>query len=396
VNVVDLIVILLAAAAGYRGWRRGLVGQVFELGGGFLGLIGGVYLGPRVASIFTKEAGLEGAIISLVVVFVGLSLGQAGGYYLGHRLGRRATGARLAAINQTLGSAFGVAVTLVSFWLIGSLLVHGPSPSVTRALQKSTILKLVNKALPEPPNVLAYLRQYLDTSGFPQVFAGLPRQVSPPVDLPSSKVAREAVKAAQQSTVRVVVPACGGTQLGSGWIAARDLVITNAHVVAGGHEGVQIQQQGSQESLDGRVVYFDSDVDIAAIRVSGLTGPVLPLDTTDEERETPGATLGYPGESGGELVAHRAAVQSRYEAVGRDIYGRDSVTREIYELRSVVRQGDSGGPFVLPDGRVAGVVFAASTLDKNIGYALTGSEVMDDIATAETRTASTATGPCTH
>lgn len=395
-NLVDVIVLVLAGIAGYRGWRRGFVGQVFELGGGFVGLIGGVYLGPRVAALFTKQAGLEGAIISLVVVFVGLSAGQAGGYYLGHKLGLKTAGARLAIVNQALGSAFGVAVIIVSFWLVGSLLVQGPSPEVTRALRKSTILRWVNGALPQPPNVLAYLRQYLDTSGFPQVFAGLPRPVSPPVDLPSSKVAREAVAAAQQSTVRVVVPACGGSQLGSGWIAAHDLVITNAHVVAGGREGAQIQQQGSDEPLDGKVVFFDPDVDIAAIRVSGLTGPVLPLDTTDEERGTPGATLGYPGESNGELIAHRAAVQSRYEAVGRDIYGQDSVTREIYELRSVVRQGDSGGPFVLPDGRVAGVVFAASTLDKGIGYALTGSEVRADVTTAETRTSSAGTGSCTH
>jgi len=144
------------------------------------------------------------------------------------------------------------------------------------------------------------------------------------------------------------------------------------------------------------VVLYDSDTDLAAVRVSGLTGPVLELETTPQERGTPGATLGYPGESDGELVAHRAAVQSRYDAVGRDIYGQSSVTREIYELRSVVRQGDSGGPFVLPDGSVAGVVFAASTTDRDTGYALTGAEVAPDLARAEARTQPIGTGSCTH
>jgi uncharacterized membrane protein required for colicin V production len=396
VNLADAIVVVLAALAGYRGWRRGMVGQVFELGGGFLGLIAGVFAGPRVAALFTKQAGLEGAIISLIVVFVGLSAGQAGGYYLGHKLGLLARGRRLAVVNSGLGSAFGVAVTLVSYWLVGSLLVHGPSADVAASLRKSKILGWVNDALPEPPNVLAYLRQYLDTSGFPQVFAGLPRPVSPPVDLPTGEVARQAARAAQESTVRVVAPACGGTQLGSGWIAAKDLVITNAHVVAGSRDGVQIQQQGSSGTLQGIVVLYDSDTDIAAVRVSGLTGRVLELDTTDLERGTPGATLGYPGEREGELVAHRAAVQSRYDAVGRDIYGQSSVTREIYELRSVVRQGDSGGPFVLPDGTVAGVVFAASTTDDDTGYALTGSEVAPDIDRAAARAGAVGTGSCTH
>jgi uncharacterized membrane protein required for colicin V production len=396
VNIADLVVILLAGLAAYRGWRRGMVGQFFELGGGFVGLLAGVYLGPRVAGLFTKEAGLEGAIVSLIVVFVGLSGGQALGYFLGHKLGLLAGRARLAAINSGLGSAFGVAVTLVSYWLVGSLLVQGPSADVARELRRSTILGWVNRALPEPPNVLAYLRQYLDTSGFPQVFAGLPRPVSPPVDLPSNAVARDAVRAAQESTVRVVAPACGGTQLGSGWIAGRDIVITNAHVVAGSRDGVQIQEQGSDATLQGIVVLYDPDTDIAAVRVSGLTGPVLDLETAAQDRGTPGATLGYPGERNGELVAHRAAVQSRYDAVGRDIYGQSSVTREIYELRSVVRQGDSGGPFVLPDGSVAGVVFAASTTDDDTGYALTGAEVAPDLARAEARDAAVGTGSCTH
>ena len=395
-NLADLVVLVLAALAGYRGWRRGMVGQMFELGGGFLGLIGGVYAGPRLAGLFTKQAGLQGAIISLIVVFVGLSAGQAAGYYLGHKLGVLARGARLAVINSALGSAFGVAVTLVSFWLVGSLLVQGPSPDVARELRKSTILGWVNSALPEPPNVLAYLRQYLDTSGFPQVFAELPRPVSPPVELPTSAVARQAVRAAQESTVRVVAPACGGTQLGSGWIAAPNLVITNAHVVAGSRDGVQIQQQGSDGTLQGRVVLYDSDTDVAAVRVSGLTGEVLELDEGQQERGTPGATLGYPGESDGELVAHRAAIQARYDAVGRDIYGQSSVTREIYELRSVVRQGDSGGPFVLPDGTVAGVVFAASTTDEDTGYALTANEVRPDIVQAQARDSAVGTGSCTH
>jgi hypothetical protein len=89
-------------------------------------------------------------------------------------------------------------------------------------------------------------------------------------------------------------------------------------------------------------------------------------------------------------------VQDSYEAVGRDIYGRSTVTREIYELRSPVRQGDSGGPFVLPTGEVAGVVFAASTTDGDTGYALTGKEVADEVATGAQRSRPADTGSCTH
>jgi hypothetical protein len=72
------------------------------------------------------------------------------------------------------------------------------------------------------------------------------------------------------------------------------------------------------------------------------------------------------------------------------------VTRSVYEVRARVRQGDSGGPFVLPNGTVAGVVFAASTTDADTGYVLTGSEVEDEIETGTARNRPVATGECTR
>lgn len=397
-NLVDAIVLLVAAFAAYRGWKRGFLGQVFELGGGFVGLIAGVALGPRIAALFSKQAGITAALISLAVVFVALSLGQALGYMAGQRFGSIARTARLKSVDSGLGGAFGVAVTLVSFWLIGSLLVHGPSESVARALKQSALLAYLNQELPQPPNVLAYLQQFLDTSGFPQVFAGLPPDIGPPVKLPSAATANKAVKASRRSVVRVVVPACGGELLGSGWVASPDYIVTNAHVVAGGHSGVRIQDVDG--TRPGSVVLFDPRIDIAVIHVTGapaLAGKPLSLATEVQDRGTPGATLGFPGNAGGNLVTKAAAVQQYFpNAVGRDIYGRAQVSRKIYDLRTVIRQGDSGGPFVLPDGRVAGVDFAASTTERDTGYALTAEQVQPDVQRGLGRTAEVTTGSCTH
>ena len=60
--------------------------------------------------------------------------------------------------------------------------------------------------------------------------------------------------------------------------------------------------------------------------------------------------------------------------VGRDIYGRGEVTRRLYELQADVAPGNSGGPFVLPNGKVAGVVFANSVVEDHVGYAIVSSE----------------------
>jgi S1-C subfamily serine protease len=391
-NIVDLIVVALAAFAALRGWRLGLLGQIFELGGGFGGLVAGLYLGPHVVSWLPPNGPLVRSAVSLVVVFVALSLGQTLGYLIGRRFGAIARQARLKIPDSLLGSVFGVAVILVSFWLVGSLLVQGPSRTVARALRGSRLLSLTNDVLPNPPDVLAYLRQYLDTSGFPQVFAGMPRPIGPPPRLPSNAKARQAVQSAIRSTVRVVVAGCGGTQLGSGWVSAPGTVVTNAHVVAGGDSVVVDDRSGRHQ---GTVVLFDPGTDIAVISTTNLAGPVLPLDTHKLERGSPGATLGFPGGIA-HVVAHRAAVSARFEAHGKDIYGRRDVFREVYELRTPIRQGDSGGPFVVPDGRVAGVDFAASTTNANIGYALTGSTVMKDVRKGNARSTGVSTGSCVH
>ncbi|HNN47978.1 MAG TPA: trypsin-like serine protease, partial [Marmoricola sp.] len=48
--------------------------------------------------------------------------------------------------------------------------------------------------------------------------------------------------------------------------------------------------------------------------------------------------------------------------------------------RSVIRNGNSGGPLVSEDGKVLGVVFAASVTDPNTGYALTAKQVAESAA----------------
>jgi S1-C subfamily serine protease len=104
-----------------------------------------------------------------------------------------------------------------------------------------------------------------------------------------------------------------------------------------------------------------------------------------------GAALGFPG--GGDFTAEPAAVLRRFNAVGRDIYGRALTKRSVYQLQAKIKQGNSGGPFVRRDGVVLGVVCAASTTDQNVGYALTTQEVGPKVVDAQDNGA-TSTGPC--
>jgi S1-C subfamily serine protease len=389
-NWIDVVVVLLAGVALLRGWARGLLGQVFEFGGGLAGLLAAVVFGPRLLSLWLENDSASLALGSLIVIAAGLSLGQALGYALGRRFGSVARRAHLGVLDAALGAVFGVAVVLAVYWIIGSLLVEGPIRPLAHSLRTSRVLQRLNH-VSAPPQVLAYVRKYLSTADFPQVFAGVPPLSGEPVDLPSGRLARQAVKAAAASTTRIVADGCGGTHLGSGWISAPHTVITNAHVVAGSSSVAVEDRAGSHP---GRVVLFDPATDVAALHVPSLEGPSLELETATLASGTAGAVLGYPGSRQGELTATKAAVQARFDAVGRDIYGEAGVRRDIYDLRARVEQGDSGGPFVLPRGAVAGVVFAASTSDAGEGFALTGAEVADEVDEGAGNSTPVSTGEC--
>ena len=94
----------------------------------------------------------------------------------------------------------------------------------------------------------------------------------------------------------------------------------------------------------------------------------LRFANTDPGRGSVGAALGYPG--GGPLMIVPAAVTGSYRATGRDIYDEARVDRDILELRAQIDRGDSGGPFVLQDGTIGGLVFAEARSDPDVGYAL--------------------------
>jgi S1-C subfamily serine protease len=126
--------------------------------------------------------------------------------------------------------------------------------------------------------------------------------------------------------------------------------------------------------------------------VNGLRAPGLRFATHDPTRGALGASIGYPG--GGALVVLPAAVAGAYPAIGRDIYDDTRVRRDILELRAEVDRGDSGGPLILKDGTVGGVVFAESRTDDQVGYALAPTPVATRIAPAIGRTGRVDTGAC--
>ena len=391
-NALDAIAALLVLISAILGWRSGAIPQVTGLVGAVAGGAAALLALPYLAD---PLSGVDPAIRPFVVL-IGLvgavAVGESLGAGLGHTVARRLGDGLFSVADRTAGAGFGMVQALLIVWLAGTLLAEGPIPRLAETAGRSTVVRAMASILPPPTEIAVGLSGLLDASGLPDVFIGFEPLPAPPVALPADPIARAIAAAAAASTVKVSAATCGFSTFGTGFAVASGYVVTNAHVVAGASSGgIRVNAVGGQ-LLDAVPVLFDPQLDVALLRVRGLYVVPLRFTSRDPDRAALGATLGYPG--GGPLTFLPAAVTGRYPATGHDIYGLGRVRREILELRAAIDRGDSGGPLILSDGTVGGVVFAEARTTPDVGYALTATEVGARIAPAIGRQTAVDTGAC--
>lgn len=386
-TLVDVVIIVIVLLAAIRGYVLGTVVQVFTLAGLALGLVGGALLAPHVVGLAHGPAvkGLLALVALMAVAAIGLVLGRSIGGWLRAQLQR----AHLQRIDEVIGALLAAAAALLLAWLIGSLLADIPDHAVAAQIQKSAILRRVDAILPPVPSALSRVQQFVNGAGLPQVFAQFEPVPAGSLPAPPAADVQAAVAQAGASTVKISGPACDETLLGSGFVVAPGVVVTNAHVIAGDSSPTVHDQDGSHPATP---VFFDPNLDLAVLQVPGLRDPALNLVSGGVARGTTAAVLGYPG--GGPFDAEPAVVLAQIVAIGRNIYGQGLTDRSVYEVQSLIRPGNSGGPLVEPNGEVVGIVFSRSTVFDNVGYALTSASVLADIHAAEGSTAGVGTGPC--
>jgi S1-C subfamily serine protease len=200
------------------------------------------------------------------------------------------------------------------------------------------------------------------------------------------------LQAAEKSIVKVMGTAhsCQRRIEGTGFVYAPGRVMTNAHVVAGVDSGPIVYPLGKR-SLPAKVVLYDDKRDIAVLDVPGLKLPPLKFDEGGQSRDN-AVVAGYPKNQ--RFTPRAARIRAKQKAKGPDIYHSGQVTREIFAIRALVEQGNSGGPLLAPNGKVYGVVFAAALDNKDTGYALTAREVAPDAQAGVNATGSVSTEAC--
>jgi S1-C subfamily serine protease len=390
-NVLDAVLLILLVAVCIRGGRLGGLSQIASYGTAALGLLLGALIAPSIAGMLTEGPGITLSVLTLTVMLACLLIAQSIGVAIGMRLRHAAAEVGARAVDAVAGIAVAAVGLVLTVWLLADPLSRGPSPELANSLRDSRLISLIEGALPAPPDVIARVGIYLDRQGFPEVFSGVRPEISlAPPPTPKGSTVKAATAAAHRSVVQVESTGCNSISFGTGFVTRRGFVVTNAHVVAGGEVVLVNSRRRTDEAS---VVLFDPALDLAILSVPALEAPALRWVSEPAGRGTDGATLGFPGGKR-DLVPKPAAVQQRIRAVGRDIYGVGSVTRDVLILKDEVTRGDSGGPFVTADGEVAGVVFAAAVSERNTGYALTAGSVREVVADGVRRDEPVGTGAC--
>jgi uncharacterized membrane protein required for colicin V production len=359
-----------------NGFRRGFWLSMTQ----YLGLLAGVLLGAVAAQpvldyihVTSPVARPLGAVLVLII---GGSLGSSIGYAVGEPIRKGILRAGLhSATDSVGGAAFSAVAVLMVMWFLGLSFSRGPSQDVAQLIQRSFVLHQLDSIVPERPAFLARVGDILAGVQFPAVFAGLEPRLPTALPIPAAaSVNTPGVNNAAQAVFKVTSLGCGGLVTGSGFAIAGGYVVTNAHVVSGTHAH-HVQTSGGDE-LAATVVYFDSARDFALLSVPGLTSSGLGF--APASRGTEGAVIGYPG--GGRERIEPAVIDGAVQALGRDIYSNNPVTRQVYVIQGKVRPGNSGGPLIDLQGKVLGIVFATSASDPNQAYALTDDEINSDLS----------------
>lgn len=375
-TVLDWAIIAFTLALALWGYRQGLIVGALTLVGFGVGAFLGSRLGPILLSQGSDSpyAPLCGAIGALLVGALSAVALEGMALALRRRLIRhpvmhRADGAGGAAL---IG-----AVALGLAWIFGAVALHAPGTTQLRAdVQNSVILKELDHVLPPSGGVL----NVLDRVDPAPAITG----PATPNKRPNPEIASDPdVLHAGGSVVRVLSTACGLGIEGSGWAVQPNLIVTNAHVVAGADDTTVTTQSGAE--LDATAVYYQPEDDLALLRVDAEL-PTLPI-ASSAPAGAEAAVLGYP--ENGPYTVTPARIGETRSTVSQDSYGRGPIERTITTLGGDVRSGNSGGPLLDSKGEVAGVVFAATTSGPVGGFAVPADEVSEAIHHASDQEVST-------
>jgi S1-C subfamily serine protease len=394
-DILDLILLVVVAAFAVSGYRQGFIVGILS----FFGFVGGALLGAEFGPSISRAlvgGQTQQDIIAVVLLVSFAVIGQFIASSVGAAMRSTVTWHSATVLDSAGGAVVSVVSVLLIAWVVGSVLIESPFPVVDTQVNNSLVLQTLDRFMPSPAKTMFsdFRRLLASNSTYAEVFSGIGEERILAIPAPDPTVIDDrGVQAASASVVRVqgVALSCQRSIEGSGFVISPDHILTNAHVVAGvdSHQTVTV---GNGTTLPATVVYYDPQVDVAVLYVPGLN--LTPLHFASAANPGDNAVVaGYPLDAT-YLHLVPARIGGEQNAQGPNIYQTSTVTRQIYEIRAVVRSGNSGGPLLSPQGTVDGVVFAAAVGVNDTGFALTAAEVSADASAGQQLTSPVSTGAC--
>lgn len=394
--VVDIVIVAVGIFALFLGFRQGFIIGLSTVVGFILGWIVGRLLSPLVATISEGTNAMENPGVVMLLASMPLVLGVLFAF-AGSGVGTWIKSAMDSGFGQGIdavgGTVSAAIVYVLVLWLAAGLIRTSPLVEPNRWVAESNVIAAIDRTIPYPSQqALGDLATTLSANGFPQVFSGQKEQIRG-VGSPDESMV-EVGRRAEESVVKVTttVTTCSTGSEGSGYVFRDGLVATNAHVVAGSSE-LAVQVGGKGRPYTAEVVEFDPKADVAVLRVPQLQAPALKFgDALGPGDDS--VVVGFP--QNGPYTISPSRVREKIQARGLDIYDSSTVVREVYALRGIVREGNSGGPLLNAKGEIVGMVFARSATDEETGYALTRSEIRDELDAGVASQTPQPTGKCTN
>ena len=201
----------------------------------------------------------------------------------------------------------------------------------------------------------------------PFVSASEPAAIAVKKSIRSDDPIVQAVKNTIDGVVAIRVPRKDDSDMvGSGVIVSEDgLIVTNRHVIdCKAHVKVRLNDRTDH---DGKVVYYDPDIDLALIKINVKTKlQTLKLGAADdiilaEKAIAIGSPYGYDGTVSVGIIS----------ALNREIAMPNKVTiKGLIQTTAAINPGNSGGPLINILGEVIGINVAVRNGAQNIAFAI--------------------------
>lgn len=144
-------------------------------------------------------------------------------------------------------------------------------------------------------------------------------------------------------------------------------ILTNSHVISDGEAKNVNVLFNDGSSIDGQVVWYDSQLDLAIVKVNktGLT----PAELGDSDKVSIGDIAIAIGNPLG-LELQRTVTQGIISGLDRTIKTEQATMTGLIQTDASINSGNSGGPLLNESGQVIGINTAKTSEGESLGFAI--------------------------